>query len=168
MKTALLLIDLQNDYFPGGKMELVNPLAAAKQVERHRELLKTSRVRRSDQGRGANEPDLVVQGCPFWFELQHAADPDPIAKLHQAERDREVTHSTLLPVSIVHRTGKRKRAVLVTMRGSTWIAIRKHLSDTLEQAWPALPCCMAVVPITIDFEDFCEILVEMERKNGPT
>jgi nicotinamidase-related amidase len=32
MKTALLLIDIQNDYFPGGKMELVEPLAAAKQA----------------------------------------------------------------------------------------------------------------------------------------
>jgi len=30
MKTALLLIDIQNDYFPGGKMELVKPLEAAK------------------------------------------------------------------------------------------------------------------------------------------
>jgi nicotinamidase-related amidase len=30
VKTALILIDIQNDYFPGGKMELVNPLAAAK------------------------------------------------------------------------------------------------------------------------------------------
>jgi nicotinamidase-related amidase len=32
MKTALLLIDLQKDYFPGGKMELVNPLEAAKKA----------------------------------------------------------------------------------------------------------------------------------------
>ncbi len=30
MKTALLIIDIQNDYFPGGKMELVKPLEAAK------------------------------------------------------------------------------------------------------------------------------------------
>lgn len=30
MKTALLVIDIQNDYFPGGRMELVNPLAAAR------------------------------------------------------------------------------------------------------------------------------------------
>jgi nicotinamidase-related amidase len=30
VKTALLLIDFQNDYFPGGKMELVEPLAAAR------------------------------------------------------------------------------------------------------------------------------------------
>jgi nicotinamidase-related amidase len=32
MKTALLLIDIQNDYFLGGKMELVNPLEAAKRA----------------------------------------------------------------------------------------------------------------------------------------
>jgi nicotinamidase-related amidase len=32
MKTALLIIDIQNDYFPGGKMELVDPLAAAKKA----------------------------------------------------------------------------------------------------------------------------------------
>jgi nicotinamidase-related amidase len=29
MKTALLLIDIQNDYFPGGKMELVGSVQAA-------------------------------------------------------------------------------------------------------------------------------------------
>lgn len=32
MRTALLLIDIQNDYFPGGKMELVEPLAAAQKA----------------------------------------------------------------------------------------------------------------------------------------
>src|SRR5512134_166978 len=31
-KTALLLIDLQKDYFPGGKYPLVNPLEAAKKA----------------------------------------------------------------------------------------------------------------------------------------
>lgn len=30
MKTALLIIDIQKDYFPGGKHPLVNPLEAAK------------------------------------------------------------------------------------------------------------------------------------------
>ncbi len=30
MKTALLVIDIQNDYFPGGRMELVGPLEAAR------------------------------------------------------------------------------------------------------------------------------------------
>jgi nicotinamidase-related amidase len=32
MKTALLLIDIQNDYFPGGKMELEGSLEAAKKA----------------------------------------------------------------------------------------------------------------------------------------
>jgi nicotinamidase-related amidase len=32
MKTALLLIDIQKDYFPGGKMELVQPLGAARKA----------------------------------------------------------------------------------------------------------------------------------------
>jgi nicotinamidase-related amidase len=32
MKNALLIIDIQNDYFPGGKMELLKPLEAAKKA----------------------------------------------------------------------------------------------------------------------------------------
>jgi len=32
MKTALLLIDIQKDYFPGGRMELVDPLDAARKA----------------------------------------------------------------------------------------------------------------------------------------
>jgi nicotinamidase-related amidase len=32
MKTALLVIDIQNDYFPGGKHPLVNPLEAAQKA----------------------------------------------------------------------------------------------------------------------------------------
>ncbi len=32
MKTSLLIIDIQNDYFPGGKMELVKPLEASKKA----------------------------------------------------------------------------------------------------------------------------------------
>ncbi len=32
MKTALLLIDIQKDYFPGGRMPLVEPLAAAQKA----------------------------------------------------------------------------------------------------------------------------------------
>ncbi|MGD0750311.1 MAG: cysteine hydrolase family protein [Anaerolineales bacterium] len=34
MKTALILIDIQNDYFPGDKMELEAPLSAAQQARR--------------------------------------------------------------------------------------------------------------------------------------
>jgi nicotinamidase-related amidase len=32
MNQALLLVDIQNDYFPGGKMELVGPIEAAKKA----------------------------------------------------------------------------------------------------------------------------------------
>jgi nicotinamidase-related amidase len=32
MKNALLVIDIQNDYFPGGRMELVRPMEAAKRA----------------------------------------------------------------------------------------------------------------------------------------
>jgi nicotinamidase-related amidase len=34
MKTALLIIDVQNDYFPGGKSALHNPLAALANIEK--------------------------------------------------------------------------------------------------------------------------------------
>lgn len=34
MQDALLLIDIQNDYFPGGRMELVDPLSAATRAGR--------------------------------------------------------------------------------------------------------------------------------------
>jgi nicotinamidase-related amidase len=34
MTTALLLVDIQNDYFPGGRMQLHNSDAAAKQAQR--------------------------------------------------------------------------------------------------------------------------------------
>ena len=34
MKTVLILIDIQNDYFPGGKMELEGPLEAAAQARK--------------------------------------------------------------------------------------------------------------------------------------
>ena len=40
MKTALLLIDIQNDYFPAGKSELEGPLEAAGQARRLLELFR--------------------------------------------------------------------------------------------------------------------------------
>lgn len=41
MRTALLMIDIQNDYFPGGKFELANPIPALETAER---LLRRFRV----------------------------------------------------------------------------------------------------------------------------
>ena len=34
MKEALLIIDVQNDYFQGGKMELKNPLIAVENIKK--------------------------------------------------------------------------------------------------------------------------------------
>lgn len=72
MKTALVLIDIQNDYFPGGKMELVGSLEASSQA---RQVLEAFRA----------------QGWPI-FHVQHLAIkpnatffiPDtPGAEIHQ-------------------------------------------------------------------------------------
>ena len=41
MKEALLIIDVQNDYFPGGSNELFHPLEAEKRIE---ELIAESRA----------------------------------------------------------------------------------------------------------------------------
>jgi nicotinamidase-related amidase len=50
MKTTLVLIDIQNDYFPGGRMELEGPLEAASQA---RHLL--------DLFRGRHWPTVHIQ-----------------------------------------------------------------------------------------------------------
>lgn len=42
MNTALILIDIQNDYFPGGRVELEGPLDAARQAQ---QLLETFRTK---------------------------------------------------------------------------------------------------------------------------
>ncbi|MFE6138788.1 cysteine hydrolase family protein [Bacillus sp. NPDC057893] len=56
MKTALLLVDIQNDYFPNGKMELRNPVEASEYAD---QLLQHFRVN--------NEPI---------FHIQHVAIKD--------------------------------------------------------------------------------------------
>ena len=50
MKTALLLIDIQNDYFPHGKMELRNPVEASAYARRLLQLF-----------RKKNEPIFHIQ-----------------------------------------------------------------------------------------------------------
>jgi nicotinamidase-related amidase len=77
MKTALLLIDLQNDYFPGGKMELAGPLEAAAQAAR---LL--ARFRAS--------------GWPL-VHIQHLST-DPGATFFLPGTEGVKTHATLAPL----------------------------------------------------------------------
>ena len=44
MKRALVIVDIQNDYFPGGKMELVGMEAASQKAQRILELFRTKDI----------------------------------------------------------------------------------------------------------------------------
>lgn len=117
---------------------------------RYRALQKMSRVRRSDQGRGAKEPDLVIQGCNCWMELRDAVDPRPAEKLLQAEGDVIEAGQIfkMWPVAITHKTGSPYTQV--TMRAATFVAqVAKHLGDD--------PL------VTIDYEDFLKVLAKRDQ-----
>jgi hypothetical protein len=109
----------------------------------HSRLLKASKVRRSEQAKGAREPDLVVEGCPFWLELQDARAEafSPLKKLEQAERDVIDTDSELWPASICHQTGSHEIQVCV------------RLGTLFAMAADAL-----MIPCVINYEDFKGIL----------
>ncbi len=49
MKTALLIIDIQNDYFPGGKNELVGSLDASQQARKLLECFRQNKSLREDK-----------------------------------------------------------------------------------------------------------------------
>jgi hypothetical protein len=122
-------------------------------------LLKGSKVRRSDQGKGAVEPDLVIEGCPVWMELQDAAGSDyhPLVKLEQAERDVFQTESDLWPVSICHQTGKHTIEVCTRLRTLLLLGDFDLPGET--------SCWYANIPVILDFEKFKELLRhEHERR----
>jgi nicotinamidase-related amidase len=77
--TALILVDIQNDYFPGGAMELVAPAAAAAQAAR---LLSAFRSR----------------GLPI-FHIQHVAIR-PGATFFRAGTPGAAIHDSVLPHEI--------------------------------------------------------------------
>jgi hypothetical protein len=84
-------------------------------------MLKSSRVRRGEQGKGAREADLCVEDRTWWFECQHATGTRPLAKLEQAERD--IRHKNevgkWLAMSITHETSCR--TINVCMRGRSFV-----------------------------------------------
>ena len=84
-------------------------------------MLKASQVRRGEQGKGAREADLCVEGLTWWFELQDAVISRPLAKLEQAERDSEHKGEVgkWLPVAITHRT--HSPTIYATMRGRSFV-----------------------------------------------
>lgn len=94
----------------------------------YRETWPSATVRRSSQGDGAHEPDVVVEGdAPhvirrLWSECQHAAVPTPLIKLTQAERDVAASPTKVgIPIVVWRKTGNRTS--YVTTRLWTFFAL---------------------------------------------
>ena len=78
MKQALIIVDIQNDYFPGGKMELVGMEAASKKARRVLDLFRTKNV-------------------PI-FHIQHISNR-PGATFFLPETDGTEIHESVIPKS---------------------------------------------------------------------
>jgi nicotinamidase-related amidase len=78
MKQALILVDIQNDYFTGGKMELVGMEAAAKNAKRVLDLFRAK--------------DMPI------FHIQHVSNR-PGATFFLPETDGVEIHESVLPKS---------------------------------------------------------------------
>jgi len=122
-------------------------------VAAYRAILKTSRVRRSDQGRGAMEPDLVIQGCPLWLELQHARAVTPRGKLEQAERDAATAESSLRPVAVIHETGRWLTQAWMRFSTLLYLAGFDDLTDSEGEAIPLTEAPGAALAVMLDYED---------------
>jgi hypothetical protein len=139
--------------------EIFDPKSLLAELERaptrkaHAELLKQSRVRRSDQGKGAMEPDLVIRGCPLWLELTHAAKPDPMAKLEQAERDSQMARGQWFPVAIVKKT--HGSFIQAWMRTATFLFLCgfDHLTDSAGVDIPLSSAPNGNMPVMISYAD---------------
>lgn len=108
-------------------------------------------VRRSDQGFGAFEPDIVISGVngvvdALWLECYHGRAPDPLAKLRQAERDS--LGKDRWPVVAWRAHGTRNANA--TMRYET--LLRLHTSGMVG------PSKCASAPITMGFDDFLRLI----------
>lgn len=123
-------------------------MSEPKDWKTHRTLLKGSKVRRSDQGKGAVEPDLVIEGCPCWLELQDGARDyySPLDKLKQAERDVVQSDSDLWPVAVCHLLGRQ--SIEVCMRVKTLLGLGDFELPGDTPSW------YARTAVILDFEQF--------------
>jgi hypothetical protein len=78
-------------------------------------------VRRGQQGAGAHEPDVVVDGLALWTECECAVNPNPVFKLAQAERDTLRVTVPIYPVVVWRKT--HAKSICVTMRLETLMAV---------------------------------------------
>ena len=85
MAQGLLLIDIQNDYFPGGAMELVNPLAALDNAEKllahfRKQNLPVIHVQHINVREGATFFLPNTEGVKIHERLTPQADEDVVIK----------------------------------------------------------------------------------------
>ena len=135
------------------KIEAAGKMRGKGSVAAHRELLKESRVRRSDQGKGALEPDVVIQDCPVWLELQCSKAPTPMAKLLQAERDVRQTGSSLRPVAVIHPSGSQSSQAWMRVSTLLYLCGFDDLTDSEGQAIPLAEAPGAALPVMLDYVD---------------
>lgn len=94
-----------------------------------REAWPLATVRRGQQGDGAHEPDVVIDGdAPLtirrlWIECQCANNPTPVLKLQQAERDawESPAREVAVPLAVWHRS--KEHVSWVTCRLGSLVAL---------------------------------------------
>ena len=122
MRTALLVIDIQKDYFPGGRYPLVNPLEAAKNAymllqcfrEHGGYHVHTQHISKhpdakffisGDRGKGcdgtATPPQLI--GCSVWAARAHSR------AIASSGRTAAVWHARSYPRAVMRALRRRHR-----------------------------------------------------------
>jgi len=86
MKQALIIVDIQNDYFPGGKMELVGMVAAVKNAQRALELFRAKNMPIFHIQHLSNKPDATFfLPKTYGAEIHESVTPksnEPIIQKH--------------------------------------------------------------------------------------
>ncbi|HUI88531.1 MAG TPA: cysteine hydrolase family protein [Anaerolineales bacterium] len=93
MNTALLLIDIQKDYFPGGRMELVGPLDAAKKAYELLQCFREHHQQHVHIQHVALKPDATffirgTDGCDIHDSVAHF-EGEPLVIKHYPNSFRE-------------------------------------------------------------------------------
>jgi nicotinamidase-related amidase len=137
MNTALLVIDIQKDYFPGGRMELVRPLEAARKAY---ELLKCFRehnqlhihVQHVSSRPGSTFFIPGDSGCDIHDSVAHF-EGEPLVVKHYPNAFRETNLLELLKEQAIERvviTGMMTHmCVDATTRAAADLGFRVMLAD---------------------------------------
>jgi nicotinamidase-related amidase len=107
MHTALLIIDIQNDYFPGGKHPLVEPLGAAKKAYSLLQCFRESGGRQVHIQHISTRPETTFflpgdRGTDIHDAVAHFED-EPLVQKHYPNAFRETNLLDLLRGSEVDR-----------------------------------------------------------------